>query len=181
MRVYEASQGFARCDGVDVRDCSWSGNQFWGSVTVSMVRTMPATHALNRRPRTLREVVLWGQAKGNIDGYLREFLDEFYLEAEAALRQAMLGDEPPLISEGHVDAYVAAVAEHLALRYGLVIPEWTSRSERFLRTPYFPCGLESLKATLLMESPSAFRRRLIFVGIDPLSRPRREVTRSRAS
>lgn len=125
--------------------------------------------------------MLWGQAEGNIDGYLREFLDEFYLATEAALRQGMLDDEPPLVSDGPVDAYVAAVAEHLAIRYRLVIPEWTLRSERFLRTPYFPCGLESLKATLLMESPSAFRRRLIFVGIDPLARPRREVARGSVS
>lgn len=122
----------------------------------------------------------WGQADGIIDAYLREFLDEFYLETEAALRQTMLNDEPPLVSDGHVDAYVAAVAEHLAVCHGLVVPEWTFRIERFLKAPYFPCGLESLKATLLMESPSAFRRRLIFVGIDPLARPRREVTRVRA-
>lgn len=38
---------------------------------------------------------------------------------------------------------------------------------------YFPSGLESLKATLLVESPTAFRRRLIFVGADPLYRPRK--------
>ncbi len=134
-------------------------------------------HASSRRPRTLREVVLWGEALGNVDGYLREFLDEFYLEAEGAVRETMLSDEPPPVFHRHVDAYVAAVAEHLAVRYGLAVPEWAIQPGRFLKAPFFPCGLESLKATLLMESPAAFRRRLIFVGSDPLSRPRREPNR----
>jgi hypothetical protein len=118
---------------------------------------------------------VWGHAEGHIDLYLREFLDAFYLETERARRQAMVDEEPPLIADGHVGAYVAAVAEHLAISYGLVVPEWAFGSGRFLKAPYFPCGLESLKALLLIESPSAFRRRLIFVGIDPLSRPRRRV------
>jgi hypothetical protein len=34
-------------------------------------------------------------------------------------------------------------------------------------------GLESLKAILTVESPAAFRRRLLFVGKDALDRPRR--------
>ena len=54
------------------------------------------------------------------------------------------------------------------------IPEWTQAKCRFLKRPYYPCGLKSLKATLLVESPPAFRRRLIFVGADPLYRPRRD-------
>ena len=130
-----------------------------------------------RRPRTLREVVQWGAVHGNVDGYLREFLDEFYLAREAGTREAMLLEEPPLASDRHVDAYVAAVAEHLAGCYGVAVPGWASAPARFLKTPFFPCGLESLKATLLVESPAAFRRRLIFVGSDPLFRPRREPNR----
>lgn len=128
-----------------------------------------------RRPRTLKEVVQWGAAHGNVDGYLREFLDEFYLAREAGLREVMLSEEPPLASDRHIDAYMGAVAEHLAGRYGVAVPGWVSASARFLKTPFFPCGLESLKATLLVESPVAFRRRLIFVGSDPLYRPRREL------
>jgi hypothetical protein len=39
--------------------------------------------------------------------------------------------------------------------------------------PFFAGGLEDLKATLLVESPVAFRRRMLFVGKDVLDRPRR--------
>jgi hypothetical protein len=125
------------------------------------------------RPRSLKSVAMLGRIDGEVDSYLREFLDEFYVEKDPQERQAMLNEEPPLGDNVRENAYLAAVAEHLALRYQLEIPEWTLSQERFLKHPFFPAGLESLKATLLVESPVAFRRRMIFVDADPLYRPRR--------
>lgn len=119
---------------------------------------------------------MWGQELGGVDGFLREFLDEFYLECSPDERTTMLMDEPPLSSDERANAYFAAVAEHLAWRNHLMVPDWTSKAARFLKRPFFPCGLESLKAILLVESPTAFRRRMIFVGADPLYRPRRDNT-----
>ena len=89
-------------------------------------------------------------------------------------RTAMLSEEPPL-SEDRTNAYLAAVAEHLAFANHLKVPDWAAAPSRFLKRPFFPAGLESLKATLLVESPTAFRRRMIFVGSDPLYRPRKDV------
>lgn len=126
------------------------------------------------RPRSLAEVASRGAALGRIDSWLREFLDEFYAARDPVARSAMLADEPSPLDDRRADAYLAAVAEHLSLRNGLPVPAWALQSSRFLHRPYFPCGLESLKATLLAESPTAFRRRLIFVGADPLYRPRRD-------
>ena len=81
-----------------------------------------------------------------------------------------LAEEP--IGAGRVeDAYLAALAEHLASRDRMDTPAWTEKPERFLREPFFAGGLESLKAILIVESPSAFRRRLIFISADGLSRP----------
>lgn len=133
-----------------------------------------AAQAASRRPHSLREVALWGHELGGIDGFLREFLDQFYVERDETARAAMLLEEPPLGANERANAYLAAVAEHLALRNQLVVPEWTAHKARFLRRPFFPCGLESLKATLLVDSPTSFRRRMIFVGDDPLYRPRRD-------
>jgi hypothetical protein len=127
-----------------------------------------------KRPQSLRQAALFGLQLGNRDAYLREFLDEFYVEAESGRRAAMLMDEPPLTGEARADAYYAAVAEHLAFKYRLPVPPWSGDERRFLDRPFFPCGLESLKAILLVESPTAFRRRMIFVGADPLYRPRRD-------
>jgi hypothetical protein len=59
----------------------------------------------------------------------------------------------------------------LAAQDHLDAPAWTEKSERFLREPFYAGGLESLKAILIVESPSAFRRRLIFISADGLSRP----------
>lgn len=137
-------------------------------------RALAMREAGLRRPRTLREAAAWGAALGQRDAMLREFCDEFY-GASARARGAMLEEEPPLApGDARANAYYAAVAEHLALQCGLRVPSWAVADGRFLRQPFFPSGLESLKSTVLVESPPAFRRRMIFVGADPLYRPRRE-------
>ena len=103
------------------------------------------------------------------DSALLEFLDFFYENPMS--RQGSIVERPDPVGRVE-DAYLAAVAEHLALSFGLPVPSWTEESHRFLETPFFAGGLESLKATLLVESPTAFRRRLLFVSANALSRPR---------
>jgi hypothetical protein len=123
-----------------------------------------------KKPRTLCEVVRRvknGEQK--FDPSLREFLDAFY--AHAGLRLAALQDRPASIDAVH-DAYIAAVAEHLSRSHGLPIPEWSEKHGNGLHEPFFAGGLQSLKGVLLAESPTAFRRRLLFVSRDALSRPR---------
>jgi hypothetical protein len=122
------------------------------------------------RPKTLRELarrVNSGEQK--FDPAVREFLDSFYSYPE--LRTIAIKDSPELIDALH-DAYLAAVAEHLARSYGLAVPEWTETQGNDLREPFFAGKLESLKGILVAESPTAFRRRLLFVSKDALSRPR---------
>ena len=63
--------------------------------------------------------------------------------------------------------------KHLASSYGLEMPGWVDSHERPLKRAFFAGGLESLKAILTVESPAAFRWRLLFVGKDALDRPRR--------
>lgn len=123
-----------------------------------------------RKPDTLVEVVRrveTGEQK--FDPSLREFLDSFYANADS--RRRAIEQRPAAIDAVH-DAYVAAVAEHLARVYGLPIPEWSETHGNGLREPFFAGGLQSLKGVLVAESPTAFRRRLLFVSKDALSRPR---------
>ncbi|MEI6286477.1 MAG: hypothetical protein WCP79_08245 [Bacillota bacterium] len=97
---------------------------------------------------------------------LGEFLDEFYAHPDIKA----LESEPELMDE-EKDAYIAAIAEHLARRFGWSAPDWTKKQNRFLHKPLFVNGgLESLKALLLVQSPVAFRRRMIFVDDEHLSR-----------
>lgn len=120
------------------------------------------------RPATLQEVATRTLAGEAFDPLLREFLDTFYSANPQTMAAAIRG-APARVGAIH-DAYLAAVAEHLALRFGLEVPRWTDDSGRFLAEPFFAGGLETLKAVLLVESPLAFRRRQIFVSANALSR-----------
>ncbi|WP_156180225.1 hypothetical protein [Bradyrhizobium sp. LTSPM299] len=123
-----------------------------------------------KKPETLREVVRRvGTGEQKFDPSLREFLDSFYVNINS--RQQAIDQRPASIDAVH-DAYVAAVAEHLARVYGLAIPEWSETHGNGLREPFFAGGLQSFKGVLVAESPTAFRRRLLFVSKDALSRPR---------
>jgi hypothetical protein len=103
---------------------------------------------------------------------IREFLDEFYLANTE--RQSLIDEEPALLGDPKLNAYLGAVGEHLAQRWRLDhIPPWTLHPGRFLDEPWFP-NAESprLRMILLMESPIAFRRRQIFTEAEPLRRAR---------
>ena len=91
---------------------------------------------------------------------------------ETAARQAMIEDEPPALPDARQHASLGGVGEHLARRWGLTIPRWTDHPSRFLHEPYFTTPIEDLKAMLLVQSPLAFRRRLIFTEAEPLRRAR---------
>lgn len=125
---------------------------------------------MSKRPRTLLEVSR--RTKGGVqpfDSALREFLDVFY--AEPQRRGVALEERPESIDAVH-DAYLAATAEHLARCYGLAVPPWSETHGNGLDRPFFAGGLDALKAILTVQSPAAFRRRLLFVSRDALSRPR---------
>lgn len=129
-----------------------------------------ARAAVTPRPATLEEVAARVRAGAPFDPVLREFLDEFY-SAQPETMVRTIARAPASVGVMH-DAYLAAVAEHLALRFRLSVPPWVEEPSRFLAQPFFAGGLENLKATLLVESPLAFRRRQIFVSANALSRPR---------
>jgi len=122
------------------------------------------------RPAALDVVAVRALGGEPFDPLLREFLDEFY-GGSLDTRARAIAAAPARIAPIH-DAYLAAVAEHLALRFGLPVPQWVEEPDRFLAKPFFAGGLESLKAILLVESPLAFRRRQIFVSANALSRAR---------
>ncbi len=125
------------------------------------------------RPNSLKSVATLAIEHGGVGAFLREFLDEFYaLESPDDQFQAIAA-EPPHLDHATADAYLAAVAEHLALLNNFDPPQWTQQQRRFLKRPFFPAGLESVKALCIKESPTAFRRRMIFVDANPLSRPKR--------
>ena len=128
----------------------------------------------SKRPRSLHEVSarVASGAQG-FDAAVREFLDVFYLHPDART-QALA--QCPLPLDDIKDAYLSAVAEHLARSYAIDAPAWPDTHGPPLRRPFFAGGLESLKAMLTVQSPTAFRRRLLFVSHDALDPPRRRTS-----
>ena len=123
-------------------------------------------------PCSLAEAVEQHRVGRDFGVALKSFPDEFYLTGDE--RQSTNEQEPSLIGDKRVDAYIGAVGEHLAQRWHLHhIPQWTSKKEWFVDWPWFPDGESpKLKMILLMESPIAFRRRDIYTEAEPLRRAR---------
>lgn len=107
----------------------------------------------------------------------REVTDETFLrvcmqvvndftEASDPIRREMVEAEPSLTTDRRWDAFLAGLAEHLALSAGLKAPAWTNGPSRFLPRWWLPISLPSVRTAALVESPAAFRRRGIFITAD---------------
>lgn len=123
------------------------------------------------RISTLQEVGEVAASSGEFGFALKDFLDGFYASPDAA----DLADAPPLLANAtpdgpRLDAYLAAVAEHLSRENRWPIPLWTRAPSRYLETPWFGMKSHGARMILLEESPAAFRVRNIFVSANALSR-----------
>lgn len=133
---------------------------------------------MNPRPQTLQEVARAAVEDPSVFLPLcNMFLDEFYLDHGDKDKQQARIDGPPQVladttGSGFHDAWLAAVAEHLALRWELRVPGWVDRPEGFCLTRPEFLGYEAMKPVLLRDSPYPFRRRMIFVDHEPLRRAR---------
>ena len=125
-------------------------------------------------PPTLAEAVRRAPTGGEaLEVMIDEFLDVFYTEPDMGRRQAMIDEVPPRTGRERDDAFVGAVGEHLARRWGLRIPQWAAGDDRDVATPWFVGRMgKGLSGMLLVESPIAFRRRRIFTEAEPLRRAR---------
>lgn len=121
-----------------------------------------------RPPDTLRQVADRALAGESWRVAVRDFLDGFML-AEPDVRQALVDEEPQPFDEVG-DAYLAALAEHLAYHHDLVRPAWCVEPRRFLRRMWFASDAPGLRATAIQQSPAAFRRRGLFIGATTLQR-----------
>jgi hypothetical protein len=127
------------------------------------------------RPQTLAEVAQIGRTRPpDFAMALDEFVDEFYLDhGNKVAQQQRLNPAPEPVGVSRIDAWIGAVGEHLALRWQLAVPAWTRRDHHFaLEQPVFSPDSAALRGILLVESPPAFRSRLLFVRAEPLQRAR---------
>jgi len=94
---------------------------------------------------------------------VREFLDEFALRVDAESRAAAIDERPPPTGEPRCDAYLGALAEHLAVTHELQRPPWSVEGDRFLPRFWFVSEVPGFRAISIAQAPAAFRRRNVFV------------------
>jgi len=127
------------------------------------------------RPQTLAEVAQIARMRpSDFAMALNEFMDEFYLDhPDKAAQQQRIDPVPEPVGDALTDAWIGAAGEHLAQRWGLCVPAWTCCPQHFaLEKPSFHPSSRALRGMLLVESPPAFRSRLLFTGVEPLDRAR---------
>ena len=90
--------------------------------------------------------------------------------AGVAAAAQMWTEAPRPTGDTRVDAAFAAMAEYLARRDGWTVPSWASLSEREAWPWWFVTDLRGLHAQALVESPSSFRRRGVFITSGALDR-----------
>ncbi|HUP68388.1 MAG TPA: hypothetical protein VM142_01105 [Acidimicrobiales bacterium] len=64
---------------------------------------------------------------------VRELLDDFSLRNSDSQRRRAMENRPRPTGDQRYDAYLAALAEHLAAAAGITRPAWTCERDRFLR------------------------------------------------
>jgi hypothetical protein len=69
-----------------------------------------------------------------------------------------------------VDAALAALAEHLGRRDGWPVPAWARDPDREAMPWWFVSDLRGMHPRALVESPSSFRRRGVFITRSALER-----------
>lgn len=128
-----------------------------------------------QRPQTLADVAQIARVNANeFSQALDEFVDEFYLDhPDKGAQQPRLGPVPQPVNDPLIDAWIGAVGEHLAQRWQLKVPKWTQRDIHFaLHEPVFLPSDPAVREIVIVESPPAFRSRLIFTRAEPLARAR---------
>lgn len=100
---------------------------------------------------------------------VREFLDEYALRDRPQRADAIVAD-PISTGDARYDAFLAALAEHLASKDGYAGPPWARADARSLDRFWFISDVPGFRAIAIAASPAAFRRRGIFIHPSALAR-----------
>jgi hypothetical protein len=99
---------------------------------------------------------------------IHQFLDDFEAARRATRRRLL--SEPPATGSAILDAYLAALAEHLAASHDLPVPSWVEDQPRFRKPWWFESRSATGVTTALAQSPAAFRRHGLFISEKSLTR-----------
>ncbi len=122
-----------------------------------------ATHPPQRLSATLAGVARRAGAAEDFHHVVREFLDEFTLRGDDQSRAEAIAERPADTGERRHDAYLGALAEHLAAVHHLSRPRWSVAPDRFLDRFWFVSEVPGFRAVSIAQAPAAFRRRGVFI------------------
>jgi hypothetical protein len=119
--------------------------------------------ARERLSQTLAAVVERVRSGEDFHHAIREFLDEFALRGDDRSRAEAIEQRPKPTGDSRQDAFLGALAEHLAAAHGLSRPGWSVEPECFLDRFWFVSEVPGFRAVAIAQAPAAFRRRGIFI------------------
>jgi hypothetical protein len=93
--------------------------------------------------------------------FVAEFLEEFSWDPEVE-RLRLLDQAPETTGDERWDAFLAALAEHLAAKDERGAPAWVGF--RPLRRFWFPFNTAAARVDAMVHAPAAFRRRGIYIS-----------------
>ena len=88
---------------------------------------------------------------------------------DSAARSELIVDEPARF-DPRWDAFLAALADHVAYENHLRQPGWAEQPERFLEAFWFPVDLPSVRPEALATAPATFMRHGILITPDLFDR-----------
>jgi hypothetical protein len=94
---------------------------------------------------------------------------ELFERAPVEERAPMLSTSPASVGDRRYDALLAAIAEYLCARSGMLAPTWVEDENRFLEQWWFVSGIKSLHADAIAHSPISFARRGVFITAGALT------------
>jgi len=120
----------------------------------------PAASSLTETLARVAERTLSGE---DFRHAVREFLGEFPFRLDDAARSAAISERPERTGDPRYDAYLGALAEHVAALYDLERPAWAVEPERFLETWWFVSDVPGFRAISIAQAPAAFVKHGVFV------------------
>jgi hypothetical protein len=120
----------------------------------------PAASSLTETLARVAERALSGE---DFRHAIREFLGEFPLRSDDEARSAAISDPPEPTGDPRHDAYLGALAEHIAAIYDLERPSWSIEPDRFLETWWFVSEAPGFRAISIAQAPAAFVKHGVFL------------------
>lgn len=122
-----------------------------------------------RRRQTLMAVAERVRQGAELRAAVADFMDDLRWARDADDVLQRIEDEPAHVGR-RVDAFLGALAEHVAVHADVPVPDWCLAPVRFLDHFWWPTRFLDLRARTIVESPAAFRRRGIYIGATTLER-----------